>query len=94
MEPKTNYSILELKQILIDISEHGPDSLVRFRLLGELWQTRFVRIISLNDGRLLIHDEAVNKLISLDVNQIMQFELDHKFKGIDPHFHYDVVLEH
>jgi hypothetical protein len=58
--------------------------------MGEMWQNSFVRIVSISEGRVLINDEVRNKLVSVDLNRIMQFELDHRFKGYEPHFHYDV----
>jgi hypothetical protein len=88
---KTTYSITHLKQVLVDIKEHGPNVCVRFRLLGELWQTGFVRIVNVIDNRVLINDDARNKLLSMDLSLVMQFEIDHRFKGIEPHNHYDVI---
>ena len=88
---KTIYSITHLKQILIDIQEHGQNVCVHFRLIGELWQTNFVRVVSVMENRILVNDEMKNKLISIDLSHVMQFEIDHRFKGIEPHNHYDVV---
>lgn len=84
-------SVLQLKQLLIDIKENGHGICVRFRSLGEMWQTNMMRVVAVTDNRVLINDEVSNKLISLDVNHVMQFEVDHKFKGLEPYFHYDVV---
>lgn len=88
---ETTYSVVHLKQILIDIKEHGQNVCVHFRLIGELWQTNFVRVLNVVDNRVLVNDEAKNKLISIDLSRVIQFEIDHRFKGIEPHNHYDVV---
>ena len=84
-------STVELKQILLDIKEHGPKVGVRFRLLGQMWQSNFVHILLLTENRVFVNDEQANKLVSIDFNDIVQFEIDNAFKTIDPHFHYDVV---
>lgn len=91
MKETINFSLPELKEMLFDIKEHGPKTCVRFRLLGKMWQKNFVRIIALDDDRILVNDENGNKLISVNMNEIVQFEIDHTFKSIEPHFHYDVV---
>ncbi|HEY0656598.1 MAG TPA: hypothetical protein VGD65_25870 [Chryseosolibacter sp.] len=88
---KTTYSVTLLKQTLIDILEHGPGVCVHFRLIGELWQPHFVRIVGITDHRVLVNDEVRNKLISIDLSRVMQFEIDHRFKGIEPLNHYDVI---
>jgi hypothetical protein len=88
---KTTFSALQLKQLLIDIAEHTSHVCVRFRLLGEMWQTHMVRVISVSESRALVNDEIRNKLISIDLNFVMQFEIDNKFKGFQPYFHYEVV---
>jgi hypothetical protein len=84
-------SVLQLRQLLIDIKENGQGICVRFRSLGEMWQTNMMRVVAVTDNRVLINDEVSNKLISLDLNHVMQFEVDHKFKGLEPYFHYDII---
>jgi CO dehydrogenase/acetyl-CoA synthase epsilon subunit len=88
---KQTLSALELKQILFDIKDNGPQICVRFRLLGEMWQNNMVKVVNITESRILVNDEIKNKLIAIDLNRVMQFELDHKFKGLDPHFHYDIT---
>jgi hypothetical protein len=85
--------VTQLKQLLTDIKEHGESVCVRFRSLGEMWQMNMVRVVAITDNRALLNDEVKNKLISIDLNHVMQFEVDHKFKGLEPYFHYDVVPE-
>lgn len=87
---RSNFSALELKQYLIDIKEHAPQVSVRFRLLGEMWQNYMLRIVAVTENRVLVNDEYSNKLISIDLNTVMQFEIDNKFKFLQPHFHYEI----
>ena len=56
-----------------------------------MWQTNFMRMLLLTENRVFVNDEIDNKLISIEINNIVQFEIDNSFKAIDPHFHYDVV---
>lgn len=85
-------SVLELRQQLIDILEHGPNVCVRFRLLGEMWMVNMMRIVNVTENRVLIHDEIANKLLSIQLDHVMQFEIDNRFKELQPHNHYDIVL--
>jgi hypothetical protein len=80
----------KLRQLLIDLKEHGHSTCVRYRLVGELWQTYFMRVVSVSEDRVLFNDETKNKLFSIPLNSIMQIELDHKFKEYQPHNHYTV----
>jgi hypothetical protein len=86
----TTFSVLELKRTAVEIMEQSHNVCVRFRLLGQLWQSGFCRVISVTDNRILVNDESKNQLVSIDLNHMVQFEIDHKFKDIEPHFHYEV----
>ena len=90
---KTNYSVPKLKSTLIDILENGQNVCVHFRLVGELWQPHFVRVVNVTDNRVLVNDEVRHQLISIELSRIIQFEIDHRFKGIEPHNHFDVILD-
>lgn len=95
MAKKTLLSATELKRIIIDIKEHGPDTCIRFRLIGEMWQVNMMRIITVTENRVLVHDGIANRLLSIDLNNVMQFEIDTRFQDIQPHYHYEVkpILE-
>lgn len=90
LKDATTFSLSHLKQALFDIKEHGPNVCVRFRFIGQMWQPNFVRIVNLTDTRVLVSDEVKNQLISFELNHVMQFEIDHRFKGLEPHNHYNV----
>jgi hypothetical protein len=84
-------SVLELKRLLVDLKEKRPDICVRYRLLGEMWVTNFMRVIHVSENGALLNDEHHNRLINLsDLSSIMQFEVDAPFQGFQPHFHYNV----
>jgi hypothetical protein len=87
---KTLLSAVELKRLIIDIKDHEPGIYIRFRLMGEMWQIFMMRIIAITENRVLIHDEISNKLISIDLNNVMQFEIDARFRDIQPFYHYEV----
>jgi hypothetical protein len=90
MTEKTLLSALELKRLITDIKDHEPNVCIRFRLIGEMWQVHMMRIITVTENRVLIHNEITNKLISVDLNNVMQFEIDGRFRDIQPHYHYEV----
>ena len=85
-------SIILLQQTLLDIKENGQNVSARFRLIGELWQEKFVRIVAVTEDRVLVVDEHDNKMVSLKLKDIMQFEVDRRFKVLEPFFHYNIVL--
>ena len=85
-------SIPELHQLLRSIIDLRPNVGVRFRLMGELWQTNFVNVIRLEENAAVFYDEHNdrNVLIS-DFRVFMQFELDTHFQQYEPHFHYTIA---
>lgn len=89
---KSQISVLTLKRLLIEIKEYRPDICVRYRLLGEMWNPSFMKVILVSGRGILLSDESANRLISLsDLGMVMQFEIDNRFRDIQPHFHYEVI---
>jgi hypothetical protein len=93
MTKESHLSSTKLRQLLIDLKEHGHNTCLRVRLLGEMWRENFVRVTSVTEDRVLLNDESKNKLVSIPINSIMQIELDHKFKELQPHNHYTIELD-
>ena len=89
---KESLSVLELRQQLIDILEHHSTLCVRFRMLGEMWQVNMMRLVGVTEDRALLHDEIVNKLLSIKLDHVMQFEIDNCFKELQPFFHYNITV--
>ena len=88
---KTLISVLELRRLIVDLSEKRPDICIRFRLLGELWTVHFMRVMKISGKGGLFFDEN-NHLVSIaDLNFVMQFEIDKPFQGFQPYFHYEVT---
>jgi hypothetical protein len=89
---KESLSVLELRQQLIDVLEHSPNLCVRFRMLGEMWQVNMMRLVGVTEDRALLHDEIANKLLSIKLDNVMQFEIDNCFKELQPFFHYTITV--
>jgi len=88
---KTLISVLELRRLIVDLSEKRPDILIRFRFLGELWTVQFMQVRSITEKGALLFDEH-NNLVSVgDLNFVMQFEIDKPFQGFQPYYHYEVT---
>jgi hypothetical protein len=84
-------SVLELRRLLHELKDLRPDICVRFRMLGEMWQTNHVRVVQLTEKGVALNDERVNKLLFIqDLKDIVQFELDQAFQQYQPHFHYPI----
>jgi hypothetical protein len=87
----TLISVLELRRLLIDLKQKRPDICFRYRLLGEMWVTNAMRVVSVSEKAVLLNDEQNNRLVTVnDLSLIMQFEIDAPFQGFQPHFHYHV----
>lgn len=92
MKQKKTVSVLELKRLLAELTEHRPDICIRFRLIGQMWSENFLRVVRLTDTGVLLNDEISNKFFALPhLSQIMQFELDRSFQTYEPYYHYEVV---
>lgn len=83
--------IEELKQHLNTIVENRLPVCFRYRLVGEMWQPNFMRVLKVSEEGLLLNDEFRNKIISItDLSSIMQFEFDAPVMKLEPHFHYQL----
>ena len=83
--------MLELRRLLVDLSEKRPDICIRFRLLGELWGVNFLRVARVNEKGAVLLDEIQGLVSISDLNFIMQFEIDRPFQGFQPYYHYEVT---
>jgi hypothetical protein len=94
---QSHISILELKRLLFLIKDSKLDICIRFRIIGKLWQTDYMRIIEIFEHGAILRDERNGRftLIS-DLHYIMQFELDSSFQHYEPYFHYtiDATIDH
>lgn len=85
--------VLALRRLLVELKEHRPDICLRYRLLGQMWATHFLRVIQVTEHGALLNDEGSRQLVHIqDLSLIMQFELDKTFQSFQPYIHYDVVL--
>lgn len=91
---KTLISALELRRLMVDLSEKRPDICLRFRLLGEMWIVNFMEVLRVTDKGVILIDQS-KKLVSInDLNFVMQFEIDKSFQSFQPYYHYEVTPEH
>jgi hypothetical protein len=83
--------VLELRRLLFELKDLRPDIHIRFRIISEMWQNNHHRVLKLTEKSVALNDEKSNKLIFIqDLNNVMQFEIDHSFQQYQPHFHYTV----
>ncbi len=87
-------SVNELKILILSIVEKRQPIGFRYRLIGQLWNPDFLRIISSsNESEILFLDEKIIKHMSISVlSNIIQFELDSRFEHYQPNFHYQVSI--
>jgi hypothetical protein len=86
-------SAAELRGLLADILINSQNTCVRFRLFGELWQQQFMRIINVTSKEITLRNESTGEIeVVPNIGNIVQFEIDTKFRRYQPHFHYEVWL--
>jgi hypothetical protein len=84
-------SVLELRGLLDTIVENRLATCFRYRLLGEMWEPNFLRVVKITDNGVLLNDEAGTTFKCLsDLSQIMQFEIDVAVHNFLPHNHYEI----
>ena len=89
---RSNISVIELRRLLVELKEYRPDICIRYRLMGEMWSSFFMKVTLVTERGILLTDELGKRLISLsDLTSVMQFEIDNRFRDFQPHFHYDVI---
>lgn len=86
-------AVLELRRLLTELKEHRPDIYIRYRLMGQMWAEKFLRVVAVSDRGVILHDEESSKQVTIpDLSKVMQFELDKSFQTYQPHNHFDVVV--
>jgi hypothetical protein len=86
-------SAAELRGLLADILVNSPSTCVRFRLFGELWQQQFMRIVHVTSREIILRSESTGQIeVVPNIGNVVQFEIDTKFRNYQPHFHYEVWL--
>jgi hypothetical protein len=92
-EVRQKISVLEVRRLLVELREHRPDICLRYRLIGQMWATNFLRVIQVTDEGVLLRDETSNRVVRIsELAQMMQLEIDKPFQAYKPYCHYDVVL--
>ena len=79
----------EFKRIMLELWEHSPQTRVRFRLMGKMWNANFLQVIHITSGDAIIVQEK-DKMKHISIREVIQSELDGKFRDLKPHFHYKV----
>jgi hypothetical protein len=80
---------LELRTLLYALKDSRPDICVRFRMIGEMWQTNYMRGAFFTENGAVFNDDLTQKFILVpDLNNVVQFELDTSFQQYQAHYHY------
>jgi hypothetical protein len=91
---KNQISVLELKRLLVTISDNSMPICFRYRIMGEMWQPHFMRVVRTTEKGVVLNDETQNKMLVVsDLTQIIQFELDGRIHTFEPNYHYDLSLK-
>lgn len=91
MQREDTIPVSELKRLLYEIRAMEPEIKIRFRLIGELWQTHHCRIALVTEKGVAVVDELSRKLLVIEqLDSVMQFELDSCFGQYEPNYHYSI----
>jgi len=82
---------LAFRRLLFDLLDNKSSACVRFRLLGEMWKTNFMRPLQITVKGAIFMDETIQEFVHVfDLTDVVQFEIDARFQEFQPHFHYDL----
>lgn len=82
---------LDFKRILFELWEHSPQTKIRLRVMGKMWDRNFLQVVHITGGdAIILHGSDQMKQVS--INDIVQFELETKFQDFRPNNHYTVEL--
>ena len=91
-EPASEISVLELKRLLVLMAENAHAVCFRYRLIGQMWVSSFMRVIHLTDKGVVLRDDSKGQVVSIPhLKMIIQFELDGSLHTFQPYFHYNVT---
>jgi len=78
----------QLRQLLLRIADSRLETCVRFRLIGQMWQTHFMQVVLVTEKGVILNNELDNKSIGInDLNAVMQFEFDQQLYQYEPYLH-------
>ena len=90
MEIQDTITTTELKRLIAELLDHRPGTRIRFRLMGNMWENDYVQIVHATANSLVAQQVNTNELRFISLKQIMEFEVEQKFREFRPHFHYKV----
>lgn len=94
MEKENQVEVLQLRRLLYDLHSLRPDIGVRFRVMGEMWQPKYLHVFKVTEHGVALQDPDSRRLLLIpDLAQVMQFELENTFRQYDALLHYDVSPE-
>jgi len=87
-------SLLELKRLLHDLKDTNADVDIRFRFLGQMWQSSFLKVFVVTDTGAVLFNR-INSQVEIITNfaDVIQFELDSRFQVYQPNNHYSVLID-
>ena len=85
-------TVTELRNMLYRLQDKSPDTCVRFRLIGKVWNDSFVNVRDVSDlGIVFVNRNAADQLLNIsNLANVVQFELETSFENYRAHFHYSV----
>jgi hypothetical protein len=85
-------SIDELKKLLHEFDEKRANVLVRFRLMGQMWSERFMKVIKVTDAGAFFDDSGTRQYVHVpDLRNVIQFEIDTGWNSFQPYYHYQIL---
>ena len=85
---------VQLRRLIKEIYEHSPQTKIRFRLIGKMWESRFLNIVHVTPGdSLVVQDDETEQMKNVPLGDVVAFEIETKFQDFHPHNHYRVDFQ-
>jgi hypothetical protein len=80
----------ELRWLLVDIKDLGPDAKVKFRMVQDGWQSKYFAIAHVTESSVILIDQSNHQLKFISFQNVTQFATNKMLNNIPANHHFDV----
>jgi c-di-GMP-related signal transduction protein len=93
MDNQDTITTIELKRLIVELLDHSPNTRIRFRAIGNMWEKNYLQIVhTTTDNAVIVQDKKSAQMKFVPLKQIVEFEIEEKFREFKPQYHYKVGL--
>lgn len=91
MDNTDTITTVDLRRLLVELLDHSPNTGIRFRVMGNMWEKNYLQIIhATTEYSVIVQDKKSDQMKFISLKQVVEFEIEQKFKGFKPNYHYKV----